>query len=248
MSARKWARLGSRSGRRAAAFAGLIVGASFTAPVTAGSFKVNSVHITLPANRQAASLTIANSDAAPVSIRVVTFAWTQAGGVDLYTPTDDVIASPPIFTIQPGRTQLLRVGLKNRALAGAYRVILEEIPRNVPVGGQIQVTLRLDLPLYLLPKGGGKAELGWRAWREQNGEIIVEGRNSGSLHGQVLELSAVQGGQRHLLSKDMGVVLPSSARIWKIGRLPGLQAGAPLVLSVRSPAGETQAPLVIEQR
>jgi fimbrial chaperone protein len=242
------ARLGGPRGRRAAALAGLIAAASFTAPAAAGSFKVNPVHITLPDDRRAASLTIENSDTAPVSVRVLTYAWTQIGGADVYAPTDNVIASPPIFTIQPGRTQLVRLGLKNRALASAYRVILEEIPRQVPVEGQIQVTLRLDLPLYMVPKRGGKAELGWRAWREGSGEIMVEGRNSGSLHGQVLELSAVQGGQRHLLSKDMGVVLPSSVRIWKIGKLPGLQTGAPLVLSVRSPAGETQAPLVIEQR
>lgn len=218
------------------------------APAIAGSLRISPFQIHLPADRQAASLTIGNIDSAPVSVRVVTYAWDQEGGVDVYTPTDNVIASPPIFTIPPGKTQLVRIGLKNRALASAYRVILEEIPRDVRVGGQIQVALRLDLPLYLLPKDGGKAELGWRAWREPNGEIIVEGRNSGSLHSQVIELSAVQGGKRHLLSKERGVVLPASARIWKIGKLPELQTGAPLVLSVRSPSGEAEAPLVVEQR
>lgn len=232
----------------AGAVAWLVAGAILAAPVSAGSFKVNPVHITLPADRQATSLTIANSDAAPVAVRVVPLAWTQVDGIDVHEPTSNVIASPPIFTIQPGKTQLVRVGLKNREGARAYRLILEEIPRQAPLEGQIQVTLRLDLPLYVLPKGRGQAELSWRAWRDSAGEVIVEGRNSGSLHGQVLELSAVQAGKRHALSREMGVVLPSSTRIWKVGKLAELQSGAPLALTIRSPAGETRTQLLLERR
>jgi fimbrial chaperone protein len=230
------------------ALAWLIAGATFAGPASAGSFSVNPVHINLPADRQAASLTITNSDAASVAVRVVALEWRQVDGVDVHTPTNNVIVSPPIFTIAPGKTQLVRIGLKNRAGASAYRVVFEEIARQLPVEGQIQITLRLDLPLYVLPKGGGKARLSWRAWRDRSGELTVEGRNSGLLHGQVVELSAVQNGERHVLSTQMGVVLPSSARFWKVGKLPELQAGAPLVLTVRSPAGETHTQLLLEQR
>src|SRR3990170_3108661 len=91
-----------------AAFAWLIACAG---PASAGSFTVNPVNITLPAGRQAASLTLTNSDAAPVSVLVQTYAWTQVDGVDVHTPTDNIIASPPIFTIAPGKTQLVRIGL-----------------------------------------------------------------------------------------------------------------------------------------
>lgn len=231
-----------------AAFASSIGVATMAAPVSAASFSVNPVNINLPADRQAASLTLTNSDAAPVSVRVLTYAWTQVDGIDVRTPTDNVIASPPIFTMAPGKSQLVRVGFKSRPPAGAYRVIFEEIPREKPVENGIQVNLRLDLPLYLRPKGGGKAQLSWRAWRDGNGELFVEGRNSGSAHGQVLELSAEQGGKRQHLSRQMGVVLPASARFWKIGKRPELQAGAPLVLTVRSSTGETKTQIILEQR
>lgn len=232
-----------RSLRLLAAITGLIAG-----PALAGSFTVNPVNINLPADRKAASLTVTNSGAAPVSVKVQTYAWTQADGSDVRTPTDNVIASPPIFTIPAGKTQLLRIGLRSQAGPGAYRVVLEEIPREKPLDGQIQVNLRLDLPLYVLPKGGGKAALSWRAWRDRSGDMFVEGSNSGSAHLQVLELSAEQGGKQQLLSKQMGVVLPGSARRWKVGKSADLGAGGALRLNVRSSSGESQAQIVLEQR
>jgi len=218
------------------------------APVIAGSFKVNPVQITLPADARAASLTITNSGSAPVSIRVQTLAWTQKDGLDVYSPATNVIVSPPIFTIPAGKTQLIRVGLKSRGGTSAYRVIFEEIPRDTPIVGQIQVTLNLNLPLYLLPPGGGKAELGWRAWADRSGAIVVEGRNRGTLHAQVIGLSAAQGGRRQQLSRQMGVVLPGATRLWNVGKHPVLSVGQPLELTVRSPTGETQSRLVLEQR
>lgn len=242
------ARIGAGRTLWAAALAWLIAGAAFADPASAGSFKVNPVHINLPADRKAASLTITNSDAAPVSVRVLTYAWTQVDGADVHTPVNNVIVSPPIFTIAPGKIQLVRIGLKSRPSSGAYRVIFEEIPRDEPAAGELQVILRLDLPLYLLPKGGGKPALSWRAWRDAAGELFVEGRNSGSAHSQVLELTGEQGGKRQLLSRQMGVVLPASARFWKVGKRPELQAGAPLELTVRSSTGETKTQIILEQR
>ena len=232
---------------RGAAYAALLLGAAVD-PAWAGSFRVNPIHITLPADRQITSLMITNSDTATVSVRVVALAWTQVDGVDVHAPTNNVIASPPIFSIPAGKTQLVRIGLKNRDGVGAYRVIFEEIPLQQPTDGQIRVTLRLDLPMYLLPKDGGKADLRWRAWRDGAGDLFVEGNNVGALHTQVVELSAHSGGSDKKLSTNMGVVLPNSSRVWKIGDGPDLKVGAPFILKVRGPAGETQTKISLDQR
>ena len=223
-------------------------GVALAAPASAGSFRVDPVKINLPADRKAASLRLTNSGSAPVSVRVLTHKWTQVDGRDVHTATSEVITSPPIFTMAAGQTQLVRIGLRDRAAAGAYRVILEEIPRDKPVKGQIQINLRLNLPLYVLPKGGGRAELSWKAWREPSGELFVEGRNHGSLHSQILALSADQGGRRHVLSSQMGVVLPGSARRWKVDKGSALAAGTPLLLRVKGSAGETQTQIMLERR
>ena len=108
--------------------------------------------------------------------------------------------------------------------------------------------MRLNLPLYVLAKGRTKPDVSWKAWRDPSGEMIVEGRNRGMLHSQILGLAADQGGQRHSLSDQMGVVLPGSARQWAVGKHPKFAAGAPLLLRVKGSAGETQAQIVLERR
>src|SRR3954469_12713448 len=80
-------------------------------PLLASSFQVDPVNITLASGRQTASLTLRNTDSAPVSVRVLAFRWTQDNGADVYTPSKDVIVSPPIFTVAAGSTQLIRLGL-----------------------------------------------------------------------------------------------------------------------------------------
>ena len=248
MTAGKKHRSGLRSIGSLAAWCWLILGAVIAVPASAGSLKVNPVHINLPAGRQSVSLKMTNSDGSAVAVRVTAFAWTQAGGLDVYTATNNVIVSPPIFTIPAAATQLVRIGLRDRAATGAYRVIFEEIPRVRPLDGQIQINLRLNLPLYVLAKGRTRPNLSWTAWRDPSGNLIVEGRNRGALHSQVLALAADQGGRRHSLSDQMGVVLPGSARQWTIGKRPEFVVGAPMLLRVKGSAGETQAQIVLERR
>lgn len=218
------------------------------APASAGSFKVNPVQVVLAADAQVARLTIANSDSALVSVRATAMAWSQANGMDVYSPTTNVIVSPPIFTIPAGKTQLVRVGLKARTAAPAYRLIFTEIPRDRPAEGQIQVNLRLNLPLYLLPPGGGSSVVEWRAWTDRSGAMIVEGSNRGTRHAQVVGIAAIQGDKREPLSAQMGVILPGSMRRWSVGKHPSLGVGHPIDLIVRSPSGETRARVALEQR
>ena len=162
--------------------------------------------------------------------------------------TDNAIVSPPIFTIPPGGRQLIRIGLKDRNAAKAYRVIAEEIPLQKPGPGQVQVLLRLNLPLYLLPRTPAKAEVAWRAWRSRDGGMVLEGRNSGTLHQQVTEIDADQDGRSQVLTKEMGVLLPGAARQWKLASSVQLQPGIPATLKVRSPSGDAHAQIILEPR
>jgi fimbrial chaperone protein len=239
---------GTALSRAAIAFGGLIVATGIAGPASAGSFKVDPVQVTLPADRQVASLTITNGDAAPVSIRVQALAWSQPGGIDRYDASTNAIVSPPIFTIPSGGTQIVRVGLKDRDAARAYRLIAEEIPRQKPADGQVQVLLRLNLPLYVLPKSGGKPAVSWSASRSADGAIVIRGHNFGSLHQQVTQLSAELDGKTEVLTKQLGVVLPGSERTWKTAALPQLRTGQAFVLKVRSPAGDAQTQVVLETR
>lgn len=239
----------TRGGRRLAATL-LVAGVAIAglAPARAGSFEVSPVNVALAADAAATSLTLRNSDREPVSVRVLAYKWTQVDGRDVYFETRDVIASPPIFTVAAGARQLVRIGLRTRTPGAAYRVILEEIPREKPAGTGIQVALRLNLPLYVLNKAG-RADVKWATWRGGAGEVVVEARNLGTLHSQVLEIGSIDaGGKKTILSKEMGVVLPGGARRWKIAGRPEFAIGAPLLLAVRGPGGEVRSKVLVEGR
>ena len=226
----------------------LLVATGLTQPAWAGSFAVNPVQLSITDDRQGTSFTIKNNDAAPVTVQIQTLAWTQAEGLDQYTATSSVIVSPPIFTIPRAGSQLVRIGLKDRKAGDAYRIILAEVPRQKSADHQVQVALRLNLPLYVLAKGGGKPDVIWRAWRQRDGSTFIEGRNQGTRYQQIIELDIQQTTETVVASKQMGVVLPGSSRIWKVD--PGALAitSTQFALIARSPVGVTQTRVLLETR
>ncbi|MBD8469868.1 fimbrial biogenesis chaperone [Sphingomonas sp. Ant20] len=207
----------------------------------ASNFRVSPVTLTLPANRPVGSLTITNGEAVPVSIRVSAFRWTQVDGKDVYTPTDDLIASPPIFTAATRAPQLVRIGVRHRLPNAAYRVMLQEIPGPATANG-VRIAVKLNLPLYIVADPTAKADVAWTAWRRPAGDIVLEARNTGGAIAQVTGIAhragTGTGGTSTVLSNAMGVVLPESMRQWEIGKHPELTTGTPLTLAIRTADGE----------
>jgi fimbrial chaperone protein len=195
----------------------------------------------LLANRPVGSLTITNGEAVPVSIRVSAFRWTQVDGKDVYTPTDDLIASPPIFTAATRAPQLVRIGVRHRLPNAAYRVMLQEIPGPATANG-VRIAVKLNLPLYIVADPTAKADVAWTAWRRPAGDIVLEARNTGGAIAQVTGIAhragTGTGGTSTVLSNAMGVVLPESMRQWEIGKHPELTTGTPLTLAIRTADGE----------
>jgi fimbrial chaperone protein len=191
-------------------------------------------------DKGSAELRLDNADLKPVAVRVTALRWTQANGRDRTEATRDIVVSPPIFTVAPGSQQLIRVGFRNRIPGAAYRLIVEEIPGPKAPGTGISVSLKLDLPLYVIAGRGAVAVLSWVARRESDGTLIVDGQNSGTLHAQILAIEA-RDAAGHMVgrSEAMGVVLPSSSRVWTLGRV----TGAPAELVVRTAQGETHVPV-----
>lgn len=219
-------------------------------PAVAGTFQVDPVSIELLPGRRTTALSVRNRGGEPVSIRVHLYRWTQENGEDVHSETNELIASPPIFTVAPGGTQLVRIGPRGQDLQGAYRVILEEIPPAAGEGSGIRVALRMNLPLYVLPHGGGRPNLSWSAWRTSGGDVVIEARNQGSRHSQILGIGSIDpAGGEIALSSEMGVVLPGSARRWNVGRRPDLGPGANLQLRIRNGSGEiSDSRIAVERR
>lgn len=215
------------------------------APSIAGSFRVDPVNVFLPVDKATTSLSVGNNADQPVAIRVSALRWTQLDGEDVYAPTSDVIASPPIFTLEPGGKQLIRLGLRQRQPGAAYRIMVEEIPSGESAGTGIKVALRLNLPLYVLAGEQAVSNIRWSAWRDAAGATVLEGRNEGAAHKQILSIAALDPAGRQIAStREMGVVLPGGARRWTLAQ----SAQLPAEVMVADPSGETRSKVRVEQR
>jgi fimbrial chaperone protein len=183
-------------------------------------------------------------------MRVRAYRWSQQNGQDVYQQGDDLIVSPPIFTIAPDHRQLIRIGPRTPSAGSAYRIVLEEIPAAARQGMGIHVALRINLPFYILPEGGGRPALSWSAWRDRNGNVFIEARNNGTRHSQIAGLASVDAaGTETVLSSRIAVVLPGGSRRWETGPRAQFEAGANLEIKVRDAAGEiSRRHVVLEQR
>src|SRR5205085_11971107 len=167
-------------GRAATCLALLLASA---APARAGSFMVTPIRATLSAAHPVSALTVRNDGAERTVVQVDALIWTQRDGGDVYAPTKDIIATPPIFSIAPGASQVVRVGLRRDPESGrelTYRLSLQEIPPPPKADFLgLRVALRLVIPVFVVPPSATAPRLQWRVAPAGPGALSVALRNEG---------------------------------------------------------------------
>jgi fimbrial chaperone protein len=216
----------------------------------ASSFAVNPVRVSLPKNASVASLTVRNEGSESTVVQLESVAWSQQAGKDVLAPTQEILATPPIFTIPPGGSQVVRVGLRRARDPQhelTYRLFLQEVPRPPkPDFRGLQVALRLSIPIFVEGAPQRAAIVDWHARRTPQGELRVTAANRGTAHVHVNHLAVRAPGAAQITHTESAYVLHGQTREWalKAGQLPS--AGTPLHLSAHTDAGDLEADLVLE--
>lgn len=125
-------------------------------PVVAGDWRVIPILLQLDQKTRSGVVTLYNEGQNKVSLQVKSYAWSQdSAGKDQYQEDAELIFFPRLLTIEPGKSQVLRVGLQIPAtgVEKTYRLFIEEIPeaRNADQGATIAIALRFGLPIYAAP-------------------------------------------------------------------------------------------------
>ncbi|MGX5100428.1 fimbrial biogenesis chaperone [Enterobacter cloacae] len=188
----------------------------------------------LAADARATELWIQNQGNSATTMQVRIVRWKQEGGYERYSAQQDVVASPPIVTIQKGNKQLIRLIKQGAVPAGveqAYRIIVDEIPQpdakaEPSIGLKLQ--MRYSIPLFVygqgipaIKEGAHHAlvetqNLSWRVTKSE-GQPALEVRNRGDVHVKLSQVSLEQGGQKRTVAEGLlGYVLPGSTRSWPI--------------------------------
>ncbi len=131
----------------------------------AGALQVAPTRLDLPGDKRAVALTVTNTGNAPMLMQLESMRWAQTTGNDDYSPTDELIASPPIFTLEAGAAQVVRVARRDGSRVSAeraYRIFIQEVPTPATTSAPaLAVVLRIGLPVFVTPASATDAALQW---------------------------------------------------------------------------------------
>jgi fimbrial chaperone protein len=179
---------------------------------------VTPVVINLAPQQLTTVLTLENHTEREADFQVRPFLWEQPGGDDRLTPTDAIVASPPLGKIAVGSKQVVRIVLRQPAQGreATYRLLLDQVPPP-PQPGQVGLALRLSLPLFAEPGIRVAAHLRWSVEPSSGGYALVA-VNDGGRHEAVRDLALTAAdGRRLALETDVSpYILAGATRRWRI--------------------------------
>lgn len=194
-----------------------------TLSLMAASFTVTPVRVELSAKQLHATLQITNGGDDKVTIQLHSVLWTLSSGVESLQDTNDFIVNPPIFTIMPHETQVIRVGIREFARStteATYRLILEEVPTSSDYSVKgLRTVLRISIPIFVKPSVPAAAKLSWDLQRTPDGGAVLSVSNHGNAHIQLKQLSMVANGAKDASFQhdDFVYLLPGEHKEWGIG-------------------------------
>ncbi len=210
------------------------------------------MRITLDDSNSIAALTVTNRDQREVVMQAAVKDWSIRDNDERYQGTDELIVTPPVFSVAPGASQIVRVGLRDTRPSGteqAFRVFLEQAPAT-PGGNDrsegdsaaqspqgVQVMLRLGIPVFVEPAGSARRELAWRVERLADGRMRVAATNRGNVHAKVMRVALLGGDDAPLAESDESrYILPDSRRHWLLD--PPADTAAPYTIKAWTRDGE----------
>ena len=181
---------------KAASFAAFLLFCVVCPTALMASVDISPVVVELSEAHDKEVVRIGNGTESAKSFQVDVVAWSQSDPErEIYTPTDDLLAVPPLFTLEAGKEQVVRLGLMRAADTDrelSYRVFFTELEppelEETTVSG-INVRLRFGIPVFVAPLAAPSAGVEFVALQTIESNTFMELRNTGNVHVKVNEVS-----------------------------------------------------------
>jgi fimbrial chaperone protein len=204
-------------------------------PAAAGRFSVAPIRIDFGASLRIGAVTVTSEDDHPLVFKNSPSLWTQnADGGDVYTPTSDLVVTPPLLRVETGEPRIVRIGTVHEPgdVERSYRVFLEEqAPANPEAGGAtIAVVIKFGVPVFVAPRSeriAGIAEVIER----KPGRVTLQIKNSGNVHFNVETITA-----NGVAVKDVSswYLLPGATRRYDLAIPPDACTGTAVDLRIQA--------------
>lgn len=224
----------------------------FTASVApaATSLQVSPVMIDLTDPVGAGLITLRNEGTAMTTVQMRIFEWDQKNGSDIYQPTKDVVASPPMTKLAPGEQQTIRVVRtgKQKNVQSSYRLFVDEIPQKALKNQNgVNLLLRQSIPVFFSAASIRSAKLTWLA-SIKGAKLTLTAKNTGDDRQRLSQLliKSPNGTVVARINGLAGYVLGGSTKSWEFDlSAKAAKAGRNLVLTAEHDKGPIRANLTV---
>lgn len=205
-----------------------------TAGATAAELAVAPTRLHFEPGTERVMMQLHNAGPDAITVQAEMLSWEREEGVDRHAPSDAILVSPPIFRIEAGATQIVRLGLRRppwEDREAAYRLQLRELPvpasaADTPAG--LRVLLAVRVPVHVAPRRIHRDAL-WRPL--EGGESGLWLHNVGNVHLRVQGVRLPGGADDARDELALGAtLLPGESRAMAIPASRSIPAGLPLEL------------------
>jgi fimbrial chaperone protein len=191
----------------------------------AAELAVMPVAVQLDRLKSRATVMVQNNGSQPVTVQADALAWQRDGGQDRHAGTDALLVNPPVFTIEPGRSQVVRLGLRDPAAVAAqdpertYRLVLREVPTprapgSLDFSAGVRVLVALRIPVYVAPPQVQRSER-WELLPGDGSAPTARVTNTGNVHIRLASIRLADGSEQALAEPLRGMVLlAGETRSW----------------------------------
>lgn len=169
---------------------------------------VDPVYINMDFNEKVQSINITNYGREKVIVQIYAFNWTQHNGEDVYVQSESITSNPPVLTLLPHQSQVIRIGLLdkklNRQQESSYRIFIREIPLYKQIKEQIKIISEFNLPLFVKPDVVNK-NISWNISAElynQTQKLILCMSNKGNIHAKINNIKLTRMNGEVLFQQD----------------------------------------------
>jgi len=165
-----------------------IAAAGVCGTAQASNFEIAPVVLELSSSRTAGVVKIVNNDNHDVSLQLRAFEWKQNDSKDDLQPTQNLIISPPVFSLAPGASQVIRIVSKQPSGPNeiAFRMLIDEIP-SAAEGATINFKFRISMPVFIAANGTSKLQLDYTLRAGKPARLEVQ--NTGNRRARLLDVA-----------------------------------------------------------
>jgi len=214
------------------------------------ALNISPVRVDLSADHDKDVIRITNQDQSVKAYEVEVVAWTQTDEKrEVYSPTEDILAVPPLFALNPGEEQIIRIGMLTDSTSGverSYRLFITEIASPEPEQTEtigIKMRLQIGVPVFIAPNAIPSANLTYVETQQIGDQTFMKFKNTGNVHVKTTEIRySGPGLDDETTSPAVGYILPGKSGFLPVDLPTGVQVGTITVVTEKLGAMEYELP------